>query len=180
MASLATASPRIGQHRRPYEHTGALALVQMGIRPYSPLLGRFLSVDPEEGGSANDYDYVAGDPINTLDLDGHGWFSSLVSVVTKVAKVVSWVLGPIGAIASGVVAVGNAVQGNWGRAAMFAAGTLAMGAAKCIGVAMTAVKYVSRVVKANSRTAARFDSRVGKVRVAMRPAFAKKKLSSNR
>jgi RHS repeat-associated protein len=57
----------LGQHQRPYEHTGALSLVQMGARPYSPLLGRFLSVDPEEGGSANDYDYVAGDPINAVD-----------------------------------------------------------------------------------------------------------------
>jgi RHS repeat-associated protein len=62
----------LGQYQRPYEHTGALSLVQMGARPYSPLLGRFLLVDPVEGGSANDYDYVAGDPINAMDLDGHG------------------------------------------------------------------------------------------------------------
>lgn len=27
-------------------------------------------IHPVEGGSANDYDYVAGDPINNLDLDG--------------------------------------------------------------------------------------------------------------
>lgn len=31
---------------------------------------RFLEVDPVEGGSANDYDYVAGDPVNQFDLDG--------------------------------------------------------------------------------------------------------------
>jgi RHS repeat-associated protein len=60
----------LGQHQRPYEHAGALSLVQMGARPYSPLLGRFLSVDPVDGGSANDYDYVNGDPVNMNDLDG--------------------------------------------------------------------------------------------------------------
>ncbi|XVV05986.1 RHS repeat-associated core domain-containing protein [Actinosynnema sp. CA-248983] len=58
----------LGQHQRPYEHAGVLAIVQMGARPYSPLLGRFLSVDPIEGGSANDY--ADADPINQTDLDG--------------------------------------------------------------------------------------------------------------
>ncbi|WP_211293754.1 PA14 domain-containing protein [Lentzea kentuckyensis] len=60
----------LGQHQRPYEHAGSLALVQMGARPYSPVLGRFLAMDPVEGGSANDYDYVGANPVNDTDLDG--------------------------------------------------------------------------------------------------------------
>lgn len=45
-------------------------IVLMGQRVYSPHAGRFLQVDPVEGGSANDYDYVNQDPVNTYDLDG--------------------------------------------------------------------------------------------------------------
>ncbi|WP_245733189.1 PA14 domain-containing protein [Lentzea jiangxiensis] len=71
----------LGQHQRPYEHAGALSIVQMGARPYSPLLGRFLSVDPVEGGSANDYDYVNGDPVNANDLDGKCPFCVVAAVM---------------------------------------------------------------------------------------------------
>jgi RHS repeat-associated protein len=60
----------LGQHQRPFEHAGSLNLIQMGARPYNPQLGRFLTVDPVEGGSANDYDYTNADPINSTDLDG--------------------------------------------------------------------------------------------------------------
>ena len=42
----------------------------MGARPYDPSLGRFLSVDPIEGGSLNPYDYANQDPLNGYDLDG--------------------------------------------------------------------------------------------------------------
>ena len=42
----------------------------MGVRLYSPVLGRFLSVDPVRGGSANDYDYTNQDPINQFDISG--------------------------------------------------------------------------------------------------------------
>ena len=55
--------------RRFVDHPG-LDIVRMGVRAYDPHLGRFLSQDPIAGGSANDYDYVNGDPINNLDLGG--------------------------------------------------------------------------------------------------------------
>lgn len=42
----------------------------MGVRSYVPAMGRFLSVDPIEGGSANAYDYAYQDPVNVFDLDG--------------------------------------------------------------------------------------------------------------
>jgi RHS repeat-associated protein len=48
-------------------------IILMGVRLYSPTLGRFLQVDPIDGGSATDYDYCAADPVNCLDLDGR-WF----------------------------------------------------------------------------------------------------------
>lgn len=55
-----------------YEHAeGATPLVEMGARVYSPLLGRFLQVDPVRGGSANDYDYANADPINNVDRTGN-------------------------------------------------------------------------------------------------------------
>ena len=44
------------------------------VRPtnYDARVGgsRFLEVDPIPGGSANNYDYVNGDPVNGSDLDG--------------------------------------------------------------------------------------------------------------
>lgn len=58
----------LGQQQREWDTD--LTLTLMGVRGYDPALGRFLTVDPIRGGSANDYDYVSGDPLNHEDLDG--------------------------------------------------------------------------------------------------------------
>lgn len=59
----------LGMHKR-FALGGESGFIRMGVRLYDPRLGRFLQVDPVEGGSANDYDYVRGDCVNLYDLDG--------------------------------------------------------------------------------------------------------------
>lgn len=52
------------------EHAVGNPIIHMGARAFSPTHGRFLSVDPIEGGCANAYVYVHGDPLNFSDLSG--------------------------------------------------------------------------------------------------------------
>jgi RHS repeat-associated protein len=56
-----------GKQRRTELPSG---VIQMGVRSYVPAIGRFMSVDPIPGGSANAYDYANQNPINSYDLTG--------------------------------------------------------------------------------------------------------------
>lgn len=64
----ATSERWTGRHDKKLDT--ASSLVEMGARPYDPNLGRFLSVDPVEGGALNAYDFAGQEPTNGFDLTG--------------------------------------------------------------------------------------------------------------
>jgi hypothetical protein len=125
----------------------------MGVRLYSPALGRFLQVDPEVGGNSNPYDYCSGDAVNCTDLDGRWGWGSIKKALKKVATVASYasmIPGPIGTIAGVVSAVAYVATGNWKEAAWAAAGAAAavVGAGAAVKGARIAVKAIRASSKA--------------------------------
>lgn len=63
----------LGGHERATDFgqaQGSGSPIEMGVREYLPAVGRFMQVDPVDGGSANSYDYAFQNPMNEQDLSG--------------------------------------------------------------------------------------------------------------
>ncbi|MGF7229209.1 MAG: RHS repeat-associated core domain-containing protein [Candidatus Saccharibacteria bacterium] len=81
-------------------------ITEMGARIYIPSLGRFLSVDPIEGGTPNNYVYPT-DPVNDLDLTGQMSTAAKwgIGITVGTGLAVACIFGGCEAAAGSVVAV---------------------------------------------------------------------------
>ena len=98
-----TSNAWVGSHQKATETDLTLNPIQMGARVYIASMGRFLSVDPVEGGTDNNYAYV-NDPINDFDLTGQFRWTTKWKVAAGVVVVAAVVAGCAATAGVGCVA----------------------------------------------------------------------------
>jgi len=145
--------------------TSSSGLILMGVRGYNPITGRFLSLDPVEGGNENAYTYP-NDPVNASDTSGEAWWNDVWKNVQGVAKVITdnpvtsmilevcgLVPGLVGSACSVVQSAAYLIQGDYKNAAISAVSAVVG------GVAGKAIKAASRAITASKVvTAARLKT----------------------
>lgn len=101
-------------------------LVLLGARYYDPVIGRFLSVDPQlDAGTPaqfNAYVYSGNNPVTYSDPSGLSWFSKAASAVGGFVKKHQAAI--IGGVAGAVVGIGCGVAIGWTGVGAIACGVL--------------------------------------------------------
>jgi RHS repeat-associated protein len=126
----------VGQHEKLTESEYATTPMQMGARVYIPGIGRFLQVDPEEGGTPNNYVYPP-DPINDFDLTGNFGMKSFANIASVGSMIPG---GPIGMASAAVSAAAYAAAGDKKNAVIMTAtvAAAAVGAGAAVKMAQAA------------------------------------------
>ena len=107
--------------------------IQGGYRPYDPVLMSFLSPDSESPfgrGGLNPYAYCAGDPVNRIDPDGHGWLTWALIGITTLAGIAATVAS------FGTASLAFATFAAYGWGALTASEVVAIGAATLSAVSL--------------------------------------------
>ncbi len=94
-------------------------MYHVGAREYDPRTGRWLQRDPIDAssGDPNLYRYCGNDPLNHYDPDGTDWsYHDLLDAAGFIPG--------LGEIADAANAIGYALEGDWGNAALSAAGMI--------------------------------------------------------